>query len=108
MYVSSKLILEICYADQTIQNKDKLPLGKLSKATLKAGFSYLQELEDLIRDPKIAKKKYDTTHKAALEQVSNKYYTAIPHVTGRTAPPTIDTNDMLAAEVVMLVGSLQI
>lgn len=35
-------------------NADKLPLGKLSKNTLKKGFEYLQELAALIKHPKLA------------------------------------------------------
>ena len=39
-------------------NADKLPLGKLSKNTLKKGFENLQELAALIKHPKLAGDKY--------------------------------------------------
>lgn len=39
-------------------NKDKLPLGKLSKATLKQGFQHLNELASLIKHPALAGNKY--------------------------------------------------
>lgn len=39
-------------------NKDKLPLGKLGKTTLKKGFEQLQELASLIKHPSLAKNKY--------------------------------------------------
>ena len=39
-------------------NANKLPLGKLSKATLKQGFEYLKELASLIKHPTLAQNKY--------------------------------------------------
>ena len=39
-------------------NAQKLPLGKLSKATLKQGFEHLHELAGLIKHPKLAQNKY--------------------------------------------------
>ena len=42
-------------------NANKLPLGKLSKATLKQGFEYLHELAGLIKHPKLAGDKYGTS-----------------------------------------------
>ena len=42
-------------------NANKLPLGKLSKATLKQGFDHLNELASLIKHPSLASNKYNTT-----------------------------------------------
>lgn len=42
-------------------NANKLPLGKLSKATLKQGFEHLHELASLIKHPNLAGNKYNTT-----------------------------------------------
>lgn len=39
-------------------NAEKLPLGKLSKATLKQGFDHLNELASLIKHPKLAANKH--------------------------------------------------
>lgn len=39
-------------------NANKLPLGKLSKATLKQGFEHLHELASLIKHPSLAQNKY--------------------------------------------------
>ena len=39
-------------------NANKLPLGKLSKATLKQGFEHLKELASLIKHPNLAQNKY--------------------------------------------------
>ena len=44
-------------------NANKLPLGKLSKATLKQGFEHLHELASLIKHPNLAQNKYGTSQK---------------------------------------------
>ncbi len=49
-------------------NANKLPLGKLSKSTLKQGFEHLHELASLIKHPSLAGSKYDTTQ----QEVSSK------------------------------------
>ncbi|KAI1327755.1 PARP-domain-containing protein [Xylariaceae sp. FL0255] len=40
-------------------NKDKLPLGKLGKASLQKGFEQLKELSSLIKHPSLAQNKYN-------------------------------------------------
>ena len=40
-------------------NADKLPLGKLSKTTLRQGFDHLNELASLIKHPSLAASKHD-------------------------------------------------
>lgn len=44
-------------------NANKLPLGKLSKDTLKKGFEHLHELAALIKHPNLAQNKYQTSQK---------------------------------------------
>lgn len=44
-------------------NQDKLPLGKLSKSTLKTGFEQLRELASLVKHPSLAKNKYNKDRK---------------------------------------------
>lgn len=107
-------------------NADKLPLGKLSKSTLKKGFEHLQELAALIKHPKLAGDKYQVSQKEvylqirrlcssrplfnfanlephkAIEDFSNKYYSTIPHEFGRHRPVPIDNNDILRKETSML------
>ena len=48
-------------------NANKLPLGKLSKATLKTGFEHLHELAALIKHPSLAQNKYQMSR----EEVSH-------------------------------------
>ena len=51
-------------------NANKLPLGKLSKATLKQGFEHLKELASLIKHPALAQNKYGLSQ----EEVSSFYF----------------------------------
>lgn len=44
-------------------NANKLPLGKLSKATLKQGFEHLSELASLIKHPALAGNKHQMSQK---------------------------------------------
>ncbi|MCJ1228206.1 hypothetical protein MMC12_004867 [Toensbergia leucococca] len=88
--------------EQIGYNADKLPLGKLSKATLKQGFEHLHELASLIKHPSLAGNKYNSSQQEAIEDFSNKYYSTIPHEFGRHRPPMIDNNELLRKEVSML------
>jgi len=49
--------------EQIGYNANKLPLGKLSKATLKQGFEHLHELASLIKHPSLADDKYKVSQK---------------------------------------------
>ena len=88
--------------EQIGYNANKLPLGKLSKSTLKQGFEHLHELASLIKHPSLADNKYKTSQKEAIEDFSNKYYSTIPHEFGRNRPPAIDNNEILRSEISML------
>lgn len=80
----------------------KLPLGKLSKRTLRNGFQYLKDLSDLISRPASAKQKYGTTFATATEDLSNQYFTTIPHVFGRHRPPVLSTDAQIKKEIELL------
>ncbi|EEH17643.2 hypothetical protein PABG_00206 [Paracoccidioides brasiliensis Pb03] len=80
----------------------KLPLGKLSKRTLMMGFAVLKELSELVADPTIAMQKYGRPFVPAAEQLSNQYFTLIPHVFGRHRPPVIGSQDIIKREVDLL------
>jgi poly [ADP-ribose] polymerase len=80
----------------------KLPLGKLSIRTLKSGFSVLKELSELIADPTSAQAKYETPYGTAIEYLTNRYFTLIPHVFGRNRPPILGTDAQIKKEVELL------
>ena len=53
-------------------NADKLPLGKLSKATFKRGFDHLSELAALIKNPGRAADKYQCSQKEVSQYSSTQ------------------------------------
>lgn len=80
----------------------KLPLGKLGDRTLKTGFATLKELSELHADPTLAQSRYGMSIRDAQEELSNRYFTTIPHVFGRNRPPILSTFDKIKAEVSLL------
>lgn len=74
----------------------KLPLGKLSKRTLMMGYEKLKALADLIGDTSAPRRP------AAIAELSDAYYTVIPHVFGRNRPPVIGSDDRLKKEIALL------
>ncbi len=80
----------------------KLPLGKLSKAMISRGFQALKDLSALLDDPSLAASQYGTSFPQAAEQLSNLFFTIIPHSFGRNRPPVIQTQTMLKKEIELL------
>jgi poly [ADP-ribose] polymerase 2/3/4 len=75
----------------------------LSKATLKAGFNILQEIDEVLRNKDTAMEKYGKHWSWVCDEISSKYYTTIPHITGRAKPESIDDLDKVSDEAAMLV-----
>ncbi|KAI1754104.1 poly polymerase catalytic domain-containing protein [Xylaria castorea] len=80
----------------------KLPLGKLSKATISRGFQALKDLSSLLDDPSLAASQYGTSFPEAAEQLSNAFFTIIPHAFGRNRPPVIQNQPALKKEIELL------
>jgi poly [ADP-ribose] polymerase 2/3/4 len=89
---------------------NKLPLGKLSENTLQKGNSILQEISEVMGEPPLAMTKYGRPLAGALEFLTSRYYTIIPHVFGRNKPPVINTIDRLKreAELIESLGEMEI
>lgn len=81
---------------------NKLPLGKLAKSTITKGYQALKDLSNLIQDPTLADTEYDTHYDAAVEQLSNSFYSYVPHVFGRSGLPIIRDQNALKQEVDLL------
>ena len=81
---------------------NKLPLGKLSKNTITRGYQALKDLSALLNDASLAQTQYGTTYQQATEQLSNSFYSLIPHAFGRNRPPIIQSDEMLKKEVELL------
>lgn len=90
-------------AAMTALNYDanKLPLGKLSKATITRGFQALKDLSALIDDQSLASS-YGVPYLEAVENLSNSFYSLIPHAFGRNRPPIIQTQPMVKQEIELL------
>lgn len=80
---------------------NKLPLGKLSKATITRGFQALKDLSALIDEPSLASN-YGVAYGTAVEQLSNSFYSLIPHDFGRNRPPVIRDDAMVKKEIELL------
>ncbi|KAL2365023.1 hypothetical protein RJZ56_002073 [Blastomyces dermatitidis] len=81
---------------------NKLPLGKLSKRILMAGFEVLKNLSELVANPSLAMQNYGQPYGQLTEDLSNQYFTLIPHDFGRRRPPVIGTLDLIKREVELL------
>lgn len=79
----------------------KLPLGKLSKATITRGYQTLKNLSELFTTPSNASN-YGLPYQEAVEHLSNTYYSVIPHAFGRDRPPVISTDQQLKNEIELL------
>jgi poly [ADP-ribose] polymerase len=81
---------------------NKLPLGKLGKSTITRGYQALKDLSALLDNPSLAQAEYGSSYQAATEQLSNQFYSLIPHAFGRNRPPIIQSQPMLKKEVELL------
>ncbi len=101
-----ELIFNKQYFAATMANlnydSEKLPLGKLSKTTITRGFQALKDVAALLDDPSLAASQYQTSFTEAAEQLSNLFYTIIPHSFGRNRPPIICDHPMLKKEIELL------
>ncbi|CAK7270218.1 hypothetical protein SEPCBS57363_003994 [Sporothrix epigloea] len=81
---------------------NKLPLGKLSKTTISRGFQALKDLSALIDNQTLAMAVHNLPYGQAVEQLSNMYYSVIPHAFGRNRPPVIGGYTLLKKEIELL------
>ncbi|KAK9418123.1 putative Poly polymerase catalytic domain-containing protein [Seiridium unicorne] len=103
-------LMELIFNQQYFQNVmsamnydvQKLPLGKLSKTTLTRGYQALKDLSALLNDRSLATTLYGTSFEDATENLSNSYFSYIPHIFGRRAPPIIRDETMLKQEIELL------
>ena len=81
---------------------NKMPLGKLSKATITRGFQQLKDLAALMDDPTLATSRWQMPLGEAMQHLSNTFYSFIPHDFGRNRPPVISDDSMLKKEIELL------
>lgn len=80
----------------------KMPLGKLSKSTILKGFQALKDLASLFDDNSLAQSVHGMAYRPAVEMLSNRFYSYIPHDFGRNRPPVIDNELTLKREIELL------
>ena len=89
--------------NQTMASMDydahKMPLGKLSKRTLTQGYQILKDIAALIGDHSLAQSEYGQSWERALEDLSNSYFSTIPHSFGRNRPPVIQDDRLMKKEI---------
>ncbi|KAK3498775.1 PARP-domain-containing protein [Neurospora hispaniola] len=109
LHPSVAKLMELIFNQQLMDNtmaalkydRNKLPLGKLSKATIMRGFQALKNLSELFADPTKASQ-YGLPYQQAVEHLSNTYYSVIPHAFGRDRPPVIAADEQLRQEIELL------
>ncbi|KAF9183355.1 Poly [ADP-ribose] polymerase 2 [Haplosporangium sp. Z 767] len=82
---------------------DKMPLGKLAKATILHGYEVLKKISEVLDKP-------STTRANELTELSSEFYTVIPHNFGRNTPPIIRDAVTLKKKLEMLeaLGEIEI
>ncbi|XP_036406420.1 poly [ADP-ribose] polymerase 1 isoform X2 [Megalops cyprinoides] len=77
----------------------KMPLGKLSKRQIQSAYSILSEVQQAVSD---------SASEAQILDLSNRFYTLIPHDFGMKKPPLLSNLDYIQAKVQMLDNLLDI
>ncbi|XP_036133329.1 poly [ADP-ribose] polymerase 1 isoform X2 [Molossus molossus] len=77
----------------------KMPLGKLSKRQIQAAYSILSEVQQALSQG---------SGDAQILDLSNRFYTLIPHDFGMKKPPLLNNTDSVQAKVEMLDNLLDI
>ena len=65
----------------------KMPLGKLSKKQLEKAYGILSQTQELLDSKNVSKTKF--------VDLSNQFYTLIPHDFGRKTPPVLDDGEII-------------
>ncbi|KAJ8274754.1 hypothetical protein COCON_G00093790 [Conger conger] len=77
----------------------KMPLGKLSKRQIQSAYSILSEVQQAVSD---------SASESHILDLSNRFYTLIPHDFGMKKPPLLSDLDYIQAKVQMLDNLLDI
>ncbi|XP_048105685.1 poly [ADP-ribose] polymerase 1 [Alosa alosa] len=77
----------------------KMPLGKLSKRQIQNAYALLSEVQQAVSD---------SASESTILDLSNRFYTLIPHDFGMKKPPLLNNLDYIQAKVQMLDNLLDI
>lgn len=102
--ISRKLIFNQEYFNDTLASLDydnnKMPLGKLSKRTLLRGYEVLKELATLVQNQGTAPAGH--TWIEDVTNLSNTYFSLIPHAIGFNRAPVLQNMIMIKKEIDLL------
>ncbi|CAE6435046.1 unnamed protein product [Rhizoctonia solani] len=89
---------------------NKLPLGKLAKSTILNGFTALKGIAEVLAEPNGAKAAEHGGQRQACIDLTNAYYSVIPHSFGRRHPTIIDRPEILKRELELVdaLGDMEI
>ncbi|XP_046454174.1 poly [ADP-ribose] polymerase 1-like, partial [Daphnia pulex] len=78
----------------------KMPLGKLSKKQLEKAYGMLSQAREMLDSKDVSKTKF--------LDISNQFYTLIPHDFGRKTPPVLSDNEIIKSKLEMLESLVEI
>ncbi|CAE6529036.1 unnamed protein product [Rhizoctonia solani] len=89
---------------------NKLPLGKLAKSTILSGFTALKGIAEVLAEPNGARAVGLGGQRKACVELTNAYYSVIPHSFGRRHPTIIDRPEILKKELELVdaLGDMEI
>ncbi|CAK5279870.1 unnamed protein product [Mycena citricolor] len=108
------IIFSTAIIDATLSSMNydanKLPLGKLAKATILKGFAALKTLSEVIQTPNGQVAQAHGGFSAACDTLSGAYYSIIPHDFGMRRPVSINTKALLEKELELVdaLGDMEI
>lgn len=77
---------------------NKMPLGRLSEATIKRGYTVLSKIQEVLDDTELE----EAQRKNSLIELSNQFYTIVPHAFGLSRPTIIDHRKLVKNKIEML------
>jgi hypothetical protein len=82
----------------------KMPLGKLSKETIREGFAALKELQQIVEGKHKETDEFTPAQRTRLVSLTNKFYTFIPHVmpVGAASRGLLDSLELIKTKVELL------
>ena len=83
---------------------NKLPLGKLTKKHVSGAYDVLKSVASILQEPRTERTR------SQLLELSNEFYSLIPHAFGSRAPPVIASSEVLKSKLHMIeqLGDIEI
>jgi len=103
-----ELIFDVKVMEQSLLEMEidlkKMPLGNLSKAQIESGYSALRAMETVLDDTEMPERRKN----AKLVELSNQFYTLIPHDFGSRSPTIINSKEVLETKMKLMEALIDI